>query len=134
MRYGIISEGVVVQLIESATYEPSSPWVTIPDNVQAGWTFDGTNYAEPTPTPVPPRTRLSRLEFRNKFTQAEKQSLYAAKASNVDVEIFLDDLASAEYVELTDPATIAAVQSLEAGGIVGSGRGDEILTGVIGQT
>lgn len=129
MKYGIIDGGIVIQTMRG-TYEPSSPWVSIPDAVQAGWTFDGTDYAEPAPTTPPLRTQLSRLEFRNKFTQTEKQALYTAKASNVDVEIFLDDLAAAEYVELTDPATIAAVQFLEAGGIIGTGRGDVILEGL----
>ncbi len=57
---------------------------------------------EPEP-PALPRTRLTRLEFRNQFTMAEKQALYTAAQSNIDIQIFLDDVNAAEYVETTDP-------------------------------
>jgi len=79
--------------------------------------------------PQPPVTKLTRLEFRNRFTQAEKQALYTAAESNVDLRIYLDDLAAAEYVDVTDPATIASINAL-APAIIAPERVDEILAPV----
>jgi len=83
-------------------------------------------YVEP---PAPESTRLTRLEFRNRFTQAEKQALYTAAESNIDIRIYLDDLAAAEYVDVSDPTTIASINSL-APAIIAPERVDEILAPV----
>lgn len=130
MKYGIIDGGVVTKTLK-ASYEPSSPWVSIPDEVEAGWLFDGTNYTAPAPvTPPTHRTRLTRLEFRNLFTQAEKQALYTAAQSSIDVQIFLDDLNAAQYVETTDPVTVAGLGALVSAGLLTQARADEILLGL----
>lgn len=84
---------------------------------------------EPTPPPSP-RTRLSRLEFRNQFTMAEKQALYTAAQSSVDIQIFLDDVNAAEYVELTAQETIDGLNALVAAGLLTQARADEILVGL----
>lgn len=84
---------------------------------------------EPTP-PEQPRTRLTRLEFRNLFTMAEKQALYTAAQSSVDVQIFLDDVNAAEYVETTDQVTIDGLNALVAAGLLTQARADEILVGI----
>ena len=76
----------------------------------------------------PPAVRvITRLQFRSRFTDDEKRAIYAARASNVDVDIWLDDLASATDVQLDDPRTIGGVQALEAAGLIGPGRAVEIL-------
>lgn len=76
------------------------------------------------------RTRLSVREFREQFTMAEKQAIYTAAKTNVDVEVWLDDLRSVSYVDLDFPQTVTSVQALEAAGLIGEGRADEILAGV----
>lgn len=130
MKYGIIESGVVTQTI-LASYVPASPWVEIPDNVEAGYLYDGTDYTAPTP-PTPPthRTRLTRLEFRNLFTQSEKQALYTAAQSSVDVQIYLDDVNAAQYIETTDASTVNGLGALVAAGILTQARADEILEGM----
>jgi len=79
-------------------------------------------------TPEPPQVRrVSRLAFRNRFTDAEKLALYTAAESSVQLRVYLDDLAAAEFVDLDYPATVAGVQALEQAGIIGAGRAAEIL-------
>ena len=67
--------------------------------------------------------------FRDRFTFAEKQAIYTAAKSVVDIQIFLDDLASVQdsIVNLDDPATAAGLQAMEAAGLIGVGRAAEIL-------
>jgi len=130
MKYGIIESGVVTQVM-TASYVPEAPWVSIPDDVQPGYLFDGTDFTAPTPAPEPThRTRLTRLEFRNLFTQAEKQALYTAAQSSVDVQIYLDDVNAAQYIETTDASTVNGLGALVAAGILTQARADEVLEGM----
>lgn len=74
--------------------------------------------------------RLSVLAFRSRISFAEKQRIYLAAKTNVDVQIWLDDLiaASPKGILLNDPRTIAGVQGLAAAGVLDSaGRASEIL-------
>lgn len=77
------------------------------------------------------RKVLSRFEFRSQFTAAEKQAIYTAAETVIDVRIWLDDLASAEQVDLENQATIDGLNTLEASGLIGVGRAAEILKGVL---
>ncbi len=86
---------------------------------------------KPSEPPALPRTRLSRLEFRNQFTMAEKQALYTAAQSNIDIQIFLDDVNAAEYVETTDQVTIDGLSALVSAGLLTQARADEILVGLL---
>ena len=79
-------------------------------------------------TPEPPQVRrVSRLAFRNRFTDAEKLAIYTAAESSAQIRVWLDDLAAAEFVDLDYGATVAGVQALEVAGIIGAGRAAEIL-------
>lgn len=78
--------------------------------------------------PAPPVTRsITVLAFRSRFTQAEKQAIYTAAKSSVDVQIWLDDLAVATEVILDDARTLAGLQAMESAGFIGAGRAAEIL-------
>lgn len=74
-----------------------------------------------------PKLVLTKLAFRNRFTPAEKVALYTAAAANVQIKIYLDDLAAATFIDVERPDTIAGVQALEAATIIGVGRAAEIL-------
>jgi hypothetical protein len=128
MQYGKIESGVVVSVMQ-ATYTPDAPWQVVPDHVGPGWTVDEGVYSEPV-VPAVARTRLTRLEFRSQFTQSELQAIYTARAASVDIQIYLDNLNAAQFIELSDARTITGVQALESGGLIGTGRAAEILTGV----
>jgi len=91
--------------------------------------YPGDYELQPEPlTPAPAqRTRLTRLEFRNRFTAAEKEAIYTAAETVISVRIWLDDLAAAEYIELTDPNTIASVEGLASAGLISESRVSEVL-------
>lgn len=99
------------------------------DESLIGKVYQNGRFADDT-TPPAPRLRLSVREFREQFTQAEKQAIYTAAKSSVDVEVWLDDLRSVSYVDLDFPQTIASVRGLEDAELLGTGRADEILAGV----
>tara|TARA_R110000744_G_C19182065_1_gene542834 strand:- start:136 stop:546 length:411 start_codon:yes stop_codon:yes gene_type:complete len=132
-NYGRIQAGEVVDaIVADAAYIASRPdsssWVLLTGGAGIGWSYGGSVFTAPPPEPEPvPSPIISRLAFRNRFTFAEKQGIYTAAETSVDIRIFLDDIASAADIDLTDPQTIAGVQSLEASGLITSGRGAEIL-------
>jgi len=86
----------------------------------------GRRWAGEEPESAPVR-RITKLKFRDRFTGAEKLALYTAAESSVQLRVYLDDLAAAEFVDLDYGATVAGVQALEVAGIIGAGRAAEIL-------
>lgn len=72
-------------------------------------------------------SRITKLAFRNRFTSAEKNALYTAAKTSVDVQIYLDDVNAATYIDLQRADTRANVQSLETAGLIAAGRAAIIL-------
>jgi hypothetical protein len=70
---------------------------------------------------------ISVLDFRNRFTQAEKIAIYTAAKQVVAIQVWIDDLASAKDVNVTHTQTIEGINALEAAGLIGVGRAAEIL-------
>lgn len=88
------------------------------------------NYWYDPDEPIVPysRVRLTRLEFRNRFTTAEKVGMY--ESTDTIVRIFMDDIQAAQYIDVTDQATIDGVAYLEAQGLIAAGRSVDILAGI----
>ena len=80
---------------------------------------------QPAPTPSPVLTRLA---FMDRFTTAELVAIYTDAKTNVETEIWLDKVKAAENIDLSDPRTRDALAMLEASGLIGEGRADEIST------
>ena len=80
------------------------------------------------PIPVVPLPYLTKLAFRNRFTQAEKEALYTAKKTNVAIEVFIDDVNNATYINPFRTDTIYGVWGLEQSGLLVAGRARQILT------
>lgn len=87
---------------------------------------------------LPMDARITRLAFRNRYTTAEKVALeiaalddpaapMAQRQQAAALRAHLKDLDAANWVDLTRPETIAAVQSLEAAGLLATGRAAQIL-------
>ena len=85
-----------------------------------------------------PATRITRLAFRNRFTQAEKVALELAALDDpaaptaqrqqaAAIRVYLSDMNAATFIDLGSDATRAGVQALESGGLIGVGRALEIL-------
>lgn len=71
--------------------------------------------------------KLTRLEFRQSFTAEEKRAIYAAAAQSVDLRIYLDELAMAEFVDTSSEHTASGVMALEFFGLIAPGRAAQIL-------
>ena len=131
--YAQISDNVVIGVSQVKDTISASNMIPIASltAVSTGDVYEPNTETFSTPEPViTQRLRLTKLEFRNQFTFAEKQAIYTAARSVVDVEIFLDDLMAAEYIDVDSAETIGGVQALESATLIGTGRADEILAGV----
>ena len=83
-------------------------------------------------------TRITRLAFRNRFTQAEKVALelaalddpttpMAQRQQAAALRATLSDAAAATFIDPIRADTRAGVQMLEAAGLLAAGRALEIL-------
>lgn len=71
--------------------------------------------------------RISRVEFLNRFTDAEMEAFIAASKTTPALEAYFLKMQNAEGVVLTDPVTMVGVQALEPMGIIGTGRAEVVL-------
>lgn len=96
------------------------------------YVHDGTSLS------LPSDTRITRLAFRNRFTQPEKVMLelaglddptapMAQRQQAAAIRVHLADVAASAFVELARADTRAGVQSLEAAGLLAPGRALQIL-------
>lgn len=70
---------------------------------------------------------ISKLDYMNRFTDAELAQIYTAAKTTVAIEIWLDKFKLAESIYLDDPRTISGVQTMELVGLIAPGRAAEIL-------
>lgn len=73
------------------------------------------------------RRLISKLDYMNRFTDAELVSIYTAARTNVNVEIWLEKFKLSTQINLDDPKTLIGLQSLETLGLIATGRPAEIL-------
>ena len=84
-------------------------------------------------------TKLTRLEFRSRFTLQEKAAIDLASLDNpqasmeqrliaASLRAMLADQAMAEFIDLSDETTIAGVQYLAQVGLLTEKRAQEVLT------
>lgn len=116
-------------------FHPDLKWIKAATSVEVGMVkqADGSfAFPEPAPenaieAPLTPATPLTKLAFMNRFTMEELAAIYTAAKTEVMVEVFMDKLKLAEYVDVTDPQTIAGLQALAASGLLTEARVQEIL-------
>lgn len=70
---------------------------------------------------------ITKLQYLRRFTNGERIGIRAAAKAEPILEDYLALLELAEEINLDDPDTVAALQMLEAGGLIASGRAAEIL-------
>lgn len=81
----------------------------------------------PAPEPVSFDRVVSRLQFLDRFTDAELAGILAAAAASPAIQVWTKKLELAGEVDLDSPRTIAGVNALETAGLIGAGRGAAIL-------
>ena len=139
-RYAQINEAGLCIAVSDLSGEVEAPhMIPIGDGDFLGKSWIDGEWVAPVPSaPAPPSARITRLAFRNRFTQAEKIALELAALDNPSATMaqrqqaaalraHLKDLDSATFVDLNHPEAVTAVQSLEAGGLLASGRAATIL-------
>lgn len=100
------------------------------------YVHDGTSLS------LPSDTRITRLAFRNRFTQAEKVMLelaalddptapMAQRQQAAAIRAHLADVAASAFVDLARADTRSGVQSLEAAGLLAPGRALQILDALV---
>ena len=116
--------------------DPDNPY-TDPTKFSTTVVWDSEQPHEPIPPHVPPKL-ITKLAFRNRFTQAEKVAIEIASLDNpaatmqqraqaAALRASQQDVAVATYIDLTRADTRAGVQALEAAGLLAAGRAIEIL-------
>lgn len=146
-RIALIQDGAVENIIEAdMEFALSLGFDAAVESASAGigWAFDGVTFtpppAEPQPEPTPEDRRITRLMFRNRFTQAEHVTIEIASLDDAAapmqqrqmaaaLRVMQRQVSDAEFIDLNDPVTRAGVQQLEAFGLLAEGRAAEILDG-----
>jgi hypothetical protein len=95
------------------------------EEVPVGWVWDGEAFVPPAP-PVGPRI-ITPLDFRRRFTDAERAAITLAASRGLDrgdatLQVWLDDLNSATEVDMDLPEVAAALVLLVAAKLVTTAR------------
>ena len=92
--------------------------------------FEHTEYPDDAePVVAPPLGQISKLAYMERFADAELAAIYGSAKVSLAVEVWLEKFKLAEFIDLSDPRTLAGLQALEANGLIGAGRALEILHG-----
>jgi len=126
MTTWIVTNRATGEVVHAYTADTPYPW--------DGMGFDTCNHiAEVVVPPTPPARRLSKLQYMQRFTDAELAAIYSAAKVSAAVEVWLAKFNAASVetdgtsVDLDDPRTIAGLQALEASGLIGAGRAAEVM-------
>jgi len=150
-RYALIEGGRVTGVSE---WDGVTPWappasaqaIECPEDVGAGWSYDGADWLEP-PAPAAEVRRVAKAEFQRLFTTPETVAFNLArrqvaalvpadyvggdaqKQALVGLEVFLLRYDALDTIELTHPETAEGLALLVALGVVTELRADAILAG-----
>lgn len=72
--------------------------------------------------------RITKLGFKQRFSQDERIAIRAASAANPVVFDFQDLVDSATFIDLSRKDTVDAVNALEQFGLIAAGRASQILS------
>lgn len=87
------------------------------------------NVPDPAPA-LAPVTQMSPLVFIGRFTAAEQAAVAAAAQTSAAMLLWLTQLSAAQYIDVTDPRTIAGINMLVTAGLLTADRVPEILATV----
>ncbi len=117
-------------------YQGPNSWAVAPEDIDPA-TLDQYVLVEGVAVRVP-TSKVTRLAFRNRFTQPEKVMLemaalddptapMPARQQAAALRAYLADLAAATFIDLARADTRAGVQFLETASLLGEGRALQIL-------
>ena len=99
---------------------------------QVGWILSGNALVDPSASAVPTR-KITKLGLRQRFTFTELCSITAASQStntsvSIPVQVLLNNLAVATYIDLNRSDTIGGMGLLVSVGVITSDRANAILS------
>lgn len=74
---------------------------------------------------------VSKLQFLNLFTVEETATILSAGDRLPTIRVYLFKLEQAQEIDLLEQNTIDGVNALELGGILATGRANQILNGIV---
>jgi hypothetical protein len=77
---------------------------------------------------VEPMTKITKLMYMNRFTNAELATIFTVAKTNIAVEVWLEKFKTAEYIDLKDQSVIDGLNTLEYSGLLAAGRARIIYT------
>jgi hypothetical protein len=89
-----------------------------------GWQFDGNKLVNPNG----PYMRITKLALRQRFTIPELAGVQTAVKTNVVLEILMDNLKVATFIDLSRQDTVDGIMYLVSLGLITSERATQILT------
>lgn len=101
------------------------------EGIGEGWIWNGTTFAAPPPPPAPVR-RLSALAFRRRLSPSRRAVItlaasQAMEGGDATLQVWLDDLAAAGFVDLDHPETAGGVAAMLAAEIITEAERDALL-------
>ena len=133
IRNGVVETVSSVNSIEELqTYYPDMLLIERTGDEWEGWAYDGVSFYPPAGTIVTNPTKLTRLAFLNRFTDAEAIGIdLASMGATVNAAMLRRELKridAASHIDLSDTALANGLALLEGAGLLGVGRASEILT------
>lgn len=133
-----IIDGVVDSVILADSWEGAVDVTDMNPRPSIGWAYDGQAFTPAERQQEQQPRKITRLAFRQRFTQAEMVALEIAGLDDplapmqqrqlaASVRVMQRQVSDATYIDLDRPDTRAGVQQLEAVGILAPGRALEIL-------
>jgi hypothetical protein len=123
---------LTAEVLPGRTTEVVPPENT-PEGKAANWTGHAwvvINYsAPPVSTPEPVSRIFTQVEWLRRFTSTERINIRAAAAVNPVLDDYIRLMDATPEIHADDPDTIGGVQTLEAVGLLATGRAEEILNG-----
>lgn len=124
-----------VDSVEVTRYAAAAPTEDV------GFPFATHNHTEwfPEDPPAPPASvKITKLAFRQRFTQAEKITIELAsldvpagtlesRQAAAQMRVWLEDIDAAQFIDLNYGPTRDGVQALESYGLIAAGRAAVIL-------
>ena len=120
----LIKDGKIIGTADDSYTSPEQ-WVQAPEGFELENTGDY-SYKDGVLT-LRSESKLTKLQFRKRFTDAEKIAVYEAAVTSAALRVFIDDIQSAEFVDLEDVDVIAGVELLTENGLISETRAAEIL-------
>jgi hypothetical protein len=129
-----IEAGIVREITAddpAGRFHPSLHWQGCDETVAVGDVWGSEGFEAPPPPPAPPRI-IPALEFRRRFTDAEREAITLAASRGLEendarLQLWLDDLAAAGEVSLDSAEIRARVESLALLGLIEGRRAADIL-------